>query len=125
MKPDLTPYLGRRVTVIVDRPLGSRHPHFSEAEPYPVNYGYLPDTVSGDGQPVDAYLLGWDTPVESADGIVIAIIRRADDAEDKLVVAAEGVTLTPDEVWAQVDFQERYFNSTLVMPETVTFGKES
>lgn len=97
---------------MVDRPLGSHHPkdptHF-----YPVNYGELPGTVSGDGHPIDAYLLGWEQAVVEAFGQVIAVIIRADDNEDKLVVAREGTAWTADTIRQAVDFQERYFNATI------------
>ena len=43
---DLTPFLGQPVTIIVDRTLGSRHPRHSDIV-YPVNYGFLPNTISG------------------------------------------------------------------------------
>ncbi|MGA7732825.1 MAG: inorganic pyrophosphatase [Chloroflexia bacterium] len=115
MKPDLRPYLGRRVTVVVDRPLGSPHPRFPEGEPYPVNYGYLAGTMSGDGGEIDAYVLGLDVAVERAEGVVIAVVVRGDDVEDKLVVAVEGWVVTAEEVWARVEFQERYFDSEVVV----------
>ena len=41
--------LNRRVHVLVDRPLGSRHPERPDLI-YPLNYGYLPGTLSGDGE---------------------------------------------------------------------------
>src|SRR5436190_21300832 len=85
MKPDLTTYLGKRVRVTIDRPLGSRHPQHADIV-YPVNYGYLPNTVSGDGMPIDAYLLGVDEPLAEAEGLVVAVIIRSDDTEDKSVV---------------------------------------
>ena len=37
-------WLGRSVTVSVDRPLGSRHPRWGFV--YPVNYGCLPDVIA-------------------------------------------------------------------------------
>jgi inorganic pyrophosphatase len=116
MKPDLRPYLGRRVTVVVDRPLGSMHPRFPEGEPYPVNYGYLAGTMSGDGREIDAYVLGVDVAVGKAEGMVVAVIVRGDDVEDKLVVAVEeGWVVTAEEVWARVEFQERYFDGVVVV----------
>src|SRR5437868_11117043 len=103
MRPDLNSYLGKQVTVVIDRPLGSRHP--TEADLwYPVNYGYVPGTLSGDGQEVDAYLLGVYEPVERADGVVIGIIIRADDNEDKLVVAPEGKRYSAEQIGALVEF---------------------
>lgn len=112
MKPDLTPLLGRLVRVAVDRPLGSVHPRFPELR-YPLNYGELPGTLSGDGQPIDAYLLGWEAPLREAEGRVIAVLVRADDAEDKLVVARDGTSWTDAEILARVAFQERYFRTSL------------
>ena len=40
----------------MDRPLGCKHPKYGFI--YPVNYGYVPKTVSGDGEEWDAYVLG-------------------------------------------------------------------
>lgn len=60
---------------LIDRPLGSRHRGRSDLA-YAVNYGYLPGTVSGDGAPVDAYLLDVDKPVCEASGIAIAVVPR-------------------------------------------------
>lgn len=112
MKPDLGAWLGKRVRVDVDRPLGSTHPRFPELR-YPLNYGEIPGTLSGDGHPIDASLLGWEEPLREAEGIVIAILVRADDAEDKLVVAREGTSWTDEEILEQVAFQERYFRTRL------------
>lgn len=87
-KPDLTPYIGTFVEVVVDRPLGGSHPRHPDLM-YPVNYGELPGTVSGDGCPIDAYVLGPAGPVRRAAGTVIGVIVRDDDVEDKLVVHTE------------------------------------
>ena len=45
-------FLGHVITVRVDRPLGSRHPQRGFL--YPVNYGFVPDTLAADGEEVDA-----------------------------------------------------------------------
>jgi inorganic pyrophosphatase len=44
----------RTQRVIIDRAKGTPHPRFP-ATIYPVDYGYLPDTVGGDGDPVDVF----------------------------------------------------------------------
>ncbi len=111
-KPDLGVYLGQRVTVLVDRPLGSVHPRYPDLR-YPVNYGELPGTVSGDGKPIDAYLLGWQRPVETVQGRVVAVLERADDAEDKLVVVRGDLSLTDEEIMRAVEFQEQFFQTRL------------
>ncbi|PTA69112.1 inorganic diphosphatase [Deinococcus arcticus] len=110
---DLRAYLGQRVRVVVDRPLGSVHPRHPDLR-YPVNYGELPGTLGGDGQPVDAYLLGWDTAVPEAEGEVIAVIERLNDAEDKLVVARDGTDWSDDAIGTIIRFQEQYFHTRLV-----------
>ena len=101
-----------RVQVIMDRPLGSRHPRFPELE-YPVNYGYVPGVPGGDGEEQDVYVLGVAVPLERFEGEVIAVIRRADDVEEKWVAAPEGVRFTAEEIRQQVAFQERFFDSTV------------
>lgn len=100
--------IGKQVSMMVDRPLGSAHPNHPEMI-YPVNYGYVPGVMAGDGEEQDAYLLGIMEPVSSFTGTVIAIIHRVDDVEDKWVVAPVGVTFTKEEIEEQVRFQEQYF----------------
>jgi putative resolvase len=41
--------------VVVDRPRGSRHPRYPASE-YPLDYGYLEGTRSGDGAGIDVWL---------------------------------------------------------------------
>lgn len=114
MKPDLRQFLGARVRVQVDRPLGSPHP---AGHPiwYTVNYGFLPGTLSGDGSPVDAYVLGVYEPLQAFEGVVVGVVIRHDDDEDKLVVAPEGRTFSAHEIRALVEFQERFFDSEIVV----------
>ena len=104
--------VGRRVHVAVDRPLGSAHPSHKDMI-YEVNYGYVPNVIAGDGEEQDAYILGVDVPLSSFDGVVIAILHRADDAEDKWVVAPEGVDFSDGEILRRVHFTERYFATVL------------
>jgi inorganic pyrophosphatase len=40
--------------VVIDRPAGVRHPRFPEIV-YPVDYGYLDGTASGDGTGIDLF----------------------------------------------------------------------
>ena len=101
--------LGKIVTVQVDRPIGYLHGDI----PYPVNYGFVPGLMGGDGEEQDAYILGVDTPLSSFTGRVIAVIRRHNDCEDKLVVAPEGLSLHQGQIAQAVHFQEQYFISTI------------
>ena len=106
--------LGKTVTVIMDRPMGAYHPKHKDIL-YPVNYGYIPGVIAGDGEEQDAYVLGVNEPVQEFTGVVIAIIHRYDDVEEKWVVASEGVTFTKGEIWEQVKFQEQYFKAEIRM----------
>ena len=63
--------LGKTVHVEVDRPIGYRHGDIV----YPINYGYLPGVVAGDGEDQDVYILGISKPISSFDGRVIGVIR--------------------------------------------------
>ena len=81
----------------------------------PVNYGYIPGIMAGDGEEQDAYVLGVNEPLQEFTGVVIAIIHRIDDVEDKWVVAPEGVTFSKEEIWEQVKFQEQYFKAEIWM----------
>ena len=104
--------IGSRVTVIVDRPLGSYHPKYP-ALYYPVNYGYIEGTLAADGEEEDAYILGIHEPVDSFTGRVIAIIHRQDDNEHKWVVVPDGVAFTKEEIQAMTHFQEQYFQTSV------------
>jgi len=106
--------LHRIVTVTVDRPLGSVHPQHPDLR-YPVNYGYVKGVMAADGEEQDAYILGVDGRVSELTGKVIAIIHRCNDVEDKWVVSPKDATYTADEIMAQVDFQERYFKTEIMM----------
>lgn len=113
-RPDLRGFFGRQVWVTVDRPLGSRHPAHSDLR-YPVHDGFLPGTTSGDGQPIDAYVAGCDEAVADAGGIVVALVVRAIDVEDRLVVAADGRRRSAEEITGLIAFQERFFASRVVV----------
>ena len=106
-------FLGTVVRVIIDRPLGSYHPKHPDIY-YPINYGYIPNTMAGDGEPVDAYVLGIDEPVKEFNGLVIAVIHRFDDIEDKLVVAPQDKLFSKDDIVQAVCFQEQYFHSEII-----------
>jgi inorganic pyrophosphatase len=105
-------FIGKRVQVIIDRPLGSRHPRHGFY--YPVNYGYLPGVPAPDGEDLDAYVLGVDQPLERFEGVCIAVIHRLDDADDKLIVVPPGVALNDDEIREMTNFQEQFFTSEII-----------
>lgn len=109
---DTSNYLGKTVTIKIDRPLGSKHPKHGFI--YPVNYGYVPGTTAPDGEELDAYLLGVFEPVDEFTGKCIAYIHRTNDDDDKLIVVPEGVEYTDDQINALTEFQERFFKHEII-----------
>ena len=105
-------YLWKEVILKIDRPLGSRHLQYGFI--YMLNYGYVPNTISGDGEELDAYLIGEFEPVTSSKGKVIAVIHRINDDDDKLVVSKNGEDYSDDVIRALAEFQERYFDSIII-----------
>ena len=105
-------YIGKIVKVKIDREFGSKHPKHNFI--YPLNYGYIPDTVSGDGEELDAYILGVFKPVEEFEGKVIAVIKRTEEDDDKLIVVPEGKSYTNEQIAALTEFQEQFFKSEIV-----------
>lgn len=79
-----------------------------------VNYGYVPNTISGDGEELDAYLLGVFEPVDEFIGKVIAVIHRTNDDDDKLVVVPDDRKYSDDAIRALTEFQEQYFESVII-----------
>ncbi len=113
-RPDLRPYLGKTVTIEIDRPIGYIHRKGEKTLVYPINYGYIPNVLGGDGEELDVFLLGVEHPVESFTGVIIGIVYRADDVEDKLIMAPEGMRFTVAEMTEAVRFQEKYYDSSVV-----------
>jgi inorganic pyrophosphatase len=72
--------LNQLVHIKIDRPLGSPHPQHGFI--YPVNYGYVPNTLAPDGDDLDAYVLGIFDPIEEFTGRCIAIVHRFDDDDN-------------------------------------------
>lgn len=102
-------YLGKQVHIVVDRPIGCHHGDMI----YPVNYGYIPGVIAGDGEEQDVYILGIAEPISEFDGRIIGAVRRKNDLEDKLVAALPGAEYHQGQIMEAVYFQEQYFDSTV------------
>lgn len=109
-------YLGKTVNIKIDRPIGSIHPKHPDLI-YPINYGYIPNVIGGDGEELDVYLLGVDVPVKEYTVKIIAIIHRHNDVEDKLVGVPEGQNFNKKEIASAVHFQEQYYESEIELYE--------
>lgn len=108
---NLESLLGTMVDVVIDRPIGYVHGRII----YPVNYGYIPGIIAGDGAEQDVYILGVDEPLETFRGRAIAIVVRHNDVEDKLVVVPDGMHFSAEEIAQMVHFQEQFFDTSLIM----------
>ena len=105
-------YLGKVLKIEIDRPLGSTHPKHGFI--YPVNYGFVPNTISGDGEELDCYLLGVFEPVENFEGKCIAIIHRTNDNDDKLIIVPDGKNYDDSAIETLTEFQEQYFKHIII-----------
>ena len=102
-------YLGKTVRIKIDRPIGYVHKKPGKTLVYPINYGYIPGVLGGDGEELDVYLLGVDESVEEFEGRIIGIVYRQNDVEDKLIMAPAGVAFDQKTIEKQIDFQEKYY----------------
>lgn len=116
---NLINYLNQNVRVKVDRPLGSKHPKHGFI--YPVNYGFVPDTISGDGEELDCYVLGVFEPLNEFTGKCIAIIHRINDNDDKLIIVPENRNFSNKEIDVLIEFQERFFKHEIIR-ESIEFN---
>ena len=106
-------YLGKTVTVTIDRPIGFHHVTKGIHLDYTINYGFLPGVIGGDGEEQDVYVLGVPEPIETFTGLIIGAVRRKDDNEDKLVAAPEGAVFTAEQIRKEIHFVEKYFDSQI------------
>ena len=97
-------YLGKILNIEIDREFGSKHPKHGFI--YPVNYGFIPNTISGDGEELDCYLLGVFEPVKTYKGKCIAIVHRTNDDDDKLIIVPENK-----------EYSDDYYNVSLVVKD--------
>ncbi|MFA6322806.1 MAG: inorganic diphosphatase [Candidatus Buchananbacteria bacterium] len=105
-------WLRKKVKVLIDRALGTVHPKYEDMI-YPVNYGFVPNTISEiDHEEIDAYVLGPTEPLAEFEGEVIAVIEREGD-EIKLLVS-DGRDFSDDEIRRLTDFQEKFFKSVII-----------
>lgn len=104
-------YLGKTVRIGIDRPVGYVHVKEKYTLEYKINYGYIPGVLGGDGEELDVYLLGVEHPVDEYTAKVIGIAHRRDDVEDKLIAAPEGVEFSAEQIYEQIKFQEKYYDT--------------
>lgn len=105
-------YLNKLVDVNIAQPLGSIDEEYGYI--YPINYGYIKNTMSGTDEELDAYILGEFNPIEKYNGRVIAIIKRINCNDEKLIVCNKDKRYTKEQIKVLVEFRERYFDYIII-----------
>lgn len=80
---DYLDHLFERSDLVVDRPKGSTHPRYEGVE-YPLDYGYLKNSISGDGQGLDVWI--GSNPERGIEVIICTIDLFKSDLEIKVLV---------------------------------------
>lgn len=106
-------YLGKTIDIKIDRPIGYVHKKENYCLTYPINYGYIPGVIGGDGEELDVYLLGVDKPVTEYSAKIIGIAHRENDVEDKLIASPIDKVLYQNEIAEAILFQEQYYKTTV------------
>lgn len=105
IRKKLEQMIGQNVEVYIDRAIGSVHPKHNDII-YPINYGYIKEIIAEDNEYQDVYVLGENSKIDYCMGIVITVVERENDLEDKLIVTTNEQSYTIDEMKKSVDFQE-------------------
>ena len=69
--------------IVIDRPKGSSHPKYSEIR-YDVDYGYIKDSTSMDGDGIDVWR--GSLPSEEVNAIICTVDLMKKDSEIKLLI---------------------------------------
>jgi inorganic pyrophosphatase len=103
-----------KLRVTIDRPIGYKD-HFGNM--YPVNYGYVSGIIAGDGEEQDVYIISREAnvPLDEFVGILVAIIHRKNDDEDKWIVTSINEEISEKEIFENTKFLEKYFESNIEM----------
>lgn len=104
-------YLGKEIIVKIDRPIGYAHTKKGLTFTYPINYGYIPNVIGGDGEELDVYVLGTQEKLKKCRAKVIGIVHRHNDVEDKLVATVDKEIYYQNDIAEMVEFQENRYET--------------
>lgn len=93
--------------VVVDRPKGSSHPRYPEMI-YPLNYGYLEGSASGDGGGIDIWV--GSLPEKQVVGVAVTVDLVKRDSEIKVLLG-----LTEQEIHTVYQFHNEGPMSAMVI----------
>lgn len=105
IEPNLVMSKYQKYTITIDRPIGYMDEFNNH---YPINYGFIPDLIAGDGEEQDVYIIDETQPLVISTKYKIAVIHRLNDSEDKWVCASSG-DYSIDQIYQKVKFIEQYF----------------
>lgn len=95
--------------ITIDRPYRSHHPAFPDII-YPLDYGYVNHTMSGDGDEVDVFV---GSTQNGLVGLLLTTDHRRGDQEMKLLYGC-----APEEIYLAhgfINFDRRLMEGTLVL----------
>ena len=105
--------LGKTVTVVIDRPYGSLHPHIPDLE-CPYNFGYVKDSMTEDGAFQDAYVIGPDHPLDTFTGTVSGIIWRMETDTTRWIVTPSAQIPDREAVIRLIGEEEQYYRTKIL-----------
>jgi inorganic pyrophosphatase len=88
-----------RSQIVIDRPRGTAHPRYPEFL-YPLDYGYLQGTMSGDGAGIDVWM--GSQSARQVTALLVTVDGQKRDAEIKLLLDC-----TPEECQAILALQDQ------------------
>ena len=93
--------------IVIDRPIGTNHPRFPRVT-YPLDYGYLKGTKSGDGDGIDVWRGSLDSNI--VDATIVAVDLLKSDVEVKLLVGC-----TEAEIEIVLNFHNMFSQSGILV----------
>jgi len=102
--------------LVIDRPRGTVHPRYPDWI-YPIDYGYLSGTITGDGSGVDAWI-GSEEP-KQLDSILLTVDLLKKDIEVKLLLGCTEV-----ETLVILDFLNTKQMTAIIVPRSKTHNNQ-
>lgn len=93
--------------IVIDRPKGTAHPKFPDFV-YKVDYGYLKDTASMDGDGIDVWV---GTDEKKTDAIMVIVDLMKKDSEIKILI---GCTEKEKQIIYQTHNETEYMKGILI-----------
>lgn len=106
-------WLGKTVTVIIDHPYGSFHPHIADLT-YPVNTGYVEELFQKNDEFQDAYVIGPKEPLDTFKGVVSGIIYHKDDHRSYFIVTRVAENIDENEIIQAVGFEQQFYETRIL-----------